>query len=107
MDTSEKIATIKELVDNDAKATDSLVSVYLSEAESAILRRLYPFGVPDGAAVPAMYDFTACKLAARYFFRRGGEGELIHNENGIHRHYQSVNDEDLLREIMPYVQIVG
>ena len=49
----------------------------------------------------------ACKLAYRYFFRRGSEGEQIHNENGIHRHYGSVNDEDLLREIMPYVQVVG
>ena len=105
METADKIVTIKELVDNDAKATDALVSVYLSDAEAAVLRRLYPFGVPSGAEVPTMYEMTECKLAARYFLRRGAEGETVHNENGIHRHYQSVNDEDLLREIMPFAKV--
>lgn len=104
METMDKIATIRELVGNDAKATDALVSVYLSDAEESILRRLYPFGVPDGASIPAMYDMASCKLAARYFLRRGAEGETVHNENGVHRHYGSVNDEDILREIMPYVR---
>lgn len=105
METTDKIAIIQELVDNDAKATDALVSVYLSDAESNILRRLYPFGVPEGAEVPNMYEMASCKLAARYFLRRGAEGETVHNENGIHRHYGSVNDEDILREIMPFAKV--
>ena len=107
MERADKIATIKELVGNDAKATDALVSVYLDRAESVILRRLYPFGIPDGAEFPEMYDMMSCELTSRYFFRMGSEGEQIHNENGIHRHYGSVNDEDILREIMPYVQVLG
>ena len=108
MTTAEKIAIVKTLVENDAAATDAVVSVYLSDAEMAILRRLYRVyaDMPDGATIPAIYDFLSCKLAARYFLRRGGEGEISHNENGVNRTYGSVNDEDLLREVLPYAKVM-
>ena len=50
--------------------------------------------------MPAEYEMLQCELAARYFFRRGGEGEITHSENGISRGYGSVNDEDLLMEVI-------
>lgn len=106
MEQIEKILAVKTLVENDCAATDALVSVYLSSAEAAILRRLYPFGVPDGAEVPARYEFSQCELAARYFLRRGAQGETAHNENGINRTYGTVNDEDILREIMPFAKVM-
>lgn len=107
MNTSEKILTVQTLVENDEAATDALVGVYLSNAEAAILRRLYPFGVPDGAEVPDMYAFSQCELASRYFLRRGAQGEITHNENGVNRTYGTVNDEDILREVMPYAKVMG
>lgn len=101
----EKITTTQVLVENDAAATSELVSVYLKDAEAAIFRRLYPFGIPASAVVPPLYEMLQCKLAARYFLRRGAEGEIRHNENGYDRTYQSVNDEDLLCEVIQIAKV--
>lgn len=106
MTDAEKILTVQTLVDDEA-ATDALISVYLSKAASAILRRLYPFGLPQGAVVPDIYHYSQCELASRYFLRRGAEGEVVHNENGVNRTYGSANDEDILREVMPYGRVFG
>lgn len=102
------VQIVQTLLENDPDATESLVTVYLQDAQSAILRRLYPFGIPsDAQYVPDIYGMLWCKLAMRYFLRRGAEGEYIHDENGTNRHYASVNDEDLLMEITPFAKIVG
>lgn len=105
MTISEKIATVKTLV-NDSTLTDSFVTTYLNKAEYAIRNRMYPFNLPKENGqeitfvVPAKYEMLQCELACRYILRRGGEGELSHNENGINRSYGSVNDDDLLMEVM-------
>ena len=106
MTTAEKI-TIAQTLIGDTAATDALVSVYLDDAASAILRRRYPFGMPEGAEVEPLYETLQVKLAVRYFLRRGGEGEVKHSENGIDRTYGSVNDEDLLMCITPYAKVIG
>ncbi len=107
MNDIEKITIVQTLVENDSAATDALCAVYLSEAKSDILRRLYrAFGeVPEDAAMPPMYDFLQCKLASRRFLKRGGQGEMSHNENGVNRSYYSADDEDLLKEVMPYARV--
>ncbi len=108
MEQAQAVTIVQTLVENDPAATDALVSVLLEDAQSAILRRLYPFGIPESVtAVPSIYEMLQCKLAARYFLRRGAEGEYIHDENGINRHYASVNDEDLLSEVTSYAWIPG
>lgn len=104
MTLAEKIQMVQTLV-NDSEATDALVTVYLTQAESAIFNRLYPFGIPDGATVPTEYEVLQCRLAQRYFLRRGAEGEKVHNENGINRTYQSVSDEDLLSQIIQVAKV--
>ena len=106
MNDTEKITTVQTLVENDERATDSLVTVYLSNAEATILRRLYPFGIPEGATVPPIYEFSQCELAARYFLRRGAQGETAHSEDGVNRTYGSPNDEDILREVMPFARVM-
>ena len=107
MSDTEKITIVQTLVSNDPEATDAVVSVYLKDAEAAILRRLYPWGLPDDATVPSEYEMLQCKLAMRYFLKRGAEGEYINDENGTNRHYGSVNDEDLLQEVVPYAKVIG
>lgn len=104
MTDSEKITMTQTLI-GDEEATDALVSVYLEDAKSAILRRRYPFGLPVDADIEPIYEMLQVKLAARYFVRRGGEGEIRHNENGIDRAYGSVNDEDLLMEVTPFAKV--
>lgn len=107
MTDAEKITTTQTLVGNDPEATDAVISVYLKDAEAAILRRLYPFEMPAVPSVPPVYEMLQCKLAMRYFLKRGAEGEYIHDENGTNRHYGSVNDEDLLQEVVPYAKVIG
>lgn len=108
MTDAEKISIVQTLVENDASATDAVVTVYLKDAEAAILRRLYPWGIPDTITeVPGEYEMLQCKLAMRYFLKRGAEGEYIHDENGTNRHYGSVNDEDLLSEVVPFAKVIG
>ena len=103
-----KIAMVKTLVENDEAATDAVVSVYLEKARAAILRRLYPWGQwTDETTVPLKYEMLQCELASRYFLKRGAEGEYIHDENGVNRHYNSANDEDLLSEVVPYAFVPG
>lgn len=106
MTTAEKIAYVQSMVDNDPEATDARVSAYLAKAANAITKRRYPFGTPDNVIDPVgRYEWTQCDLAVRYFLRRGGEGENSHGENGISRRYASVNDEDLLMEVMQEIRL--
>ena len=106
MTDTEKITMTKALIGPDEDATDALVGVYLEDAKAAILRRRYPFGFPESVEVESIYDMLQVKLAARYFLRRGGEGENAHSENGVDRRYGSVNDEDLLMEVTPYAKVI-
>ena len=106
MTTEEKITRVQTLIGADTTATDELLAVYLDDAKAAILNRRYPFGIPPYVDdVPKEYESTQCKLAQRYFLRRGDEGEQIHNEDGVRRHYASVNDEDLLMEIIQIAKV--
>lgn len=102
--TEQEMKSQVSILANESDST--LVGAYLNSAKSTVLRRLYPYGIPDGAIVPPQYEMLTCNLAVRYILRRGGEGEITHNENGVNRTYQSVNDEDLLREIVQVAKVV-
>ena len=108
MTDSEKIATVKVLVENDPEATDTVVPVYLNLARNAMLERLFPYDSDkDETDIPARYDMTQCELAARYFLRRGGQGEINHEENGVNRTYGSVDDADILQRLTPFAKVGG
>lgn len=109
MTPAEKIEVVKSIL-NDERATNELISVMLNKAESAIRYKMYPFRLPKDEngdditfVVPTEYEYLQCDLAVRYFSRMGGEGEILHIENGIDRHYGSANDEDLLAEVMQVI----
>lgn len=102
MTDAEKIALTKVFV-NDANVTDDIIAVYVALAAQKIVARAYPFGTGD-EEVPSKYDKLQCELAARLIFKRGFEGETVSIENGVHRHFGSANEEDLISEVM---QIVG
>lgn len=104
MSEEKKIDYVKSMID-DTAITDELITVYLDIAKADILSRMFPFGVPEDTDMPTRYDILQTKLAARYIMRRGAEGELSHSENGISRSYKSVNDEDLLMEVMQQVVV--
>ena len=91
MTQSEKIATTRTLI-NDSEISEDTISVYLNKAKSAIRNRMYPFSMPtENFEVPLKYEMLQCELACR------------HNENGINRTYGSINDSDLLSEVLQVV----
>ena len=105
---SEKIAMVRVLVENDPDATDDTIAVYLNLACGAMLKRLYPLH-PEKTAedIPSCYESDQCELAARYFLRRGGQGEINHEENGVNRQYGSVDDSDILQRMTPFAEVGG
>lgn len=108
MTQSEKVTNVQVLVQNDPRATDGVVSVYLSQAERTLLNHLYrAYGaVPEGATLPAINEWDQCELASRLFLRRGSQAEIEHSEAGYNRTYGSVDDQDILRRIMPYAKVM-
>ena len=105
---SEKTAMVKTLVENDAQATDEVVAVYLTLAQNAMLERLYPYNTDkDAGDIPPRYDTIQCELAARYFLRRGGQGEVNHEENGVNRNYETVDDADILQRLTAFAKVGG
>lgn len=106
MTDSEMIALVQSICD-DKRATDEICQVYLQFAADRILDRLYPFGRGTKTEVPAEWQTLQCELAARLYLRRGGEGEIVHIENGIHRHYHSTTEEDLLGRLTPNCGLPG
>lgn len=108
MTDTEKKAMVKTLVENDSYATDDVVTVYLTLARNTMLERLFPYDTTkDSGDIPTRYDTLQCELAARYYLRRGGQGEINHEENGVNRQYDSVDDEDILKRLTPFAKVGG
>lgn len=106
MTTAQKIKRVKTLLGEQVEVDDATVTEYLSMASSNILRTRYPFVIPEDYDI-SQYDDIECELAARYFVRQGGLGEIAHNENGINRAWYSSDDRDVLSKITPLAKVVG
>ena len=105
MTTSEKIAYVQAMVD-DPEATDALVTALLLKARTAVMNRRYPHGTPEGVLdVPGGVALNTQFCMSNADARGTGDGERVHNENGINRTYGSVNDEDILMEVMQEIRL--
>lgn len=107
MNIADMIQNVKVMVQPE-EVSDAVCATYLEKAANTILGLLYrAYGsVPEGATVPMIHQFDQIELASRYILRRGGEGEMAHSENGVSRTYGSVDDQDILRRIMPYARVM-
>ena len=80
--------------------TDAGLEAMLANAGAMILNRMYPFGYPDGTAVPTRYEQIQIQLAVEIYGKRGAEGQTSHSENGISRTWPA--QSQLLAQIIPH-----
>ena len=103
MTNAEKLARLEVLISPDTAETE-LLEALLGQAEGIVLNRRYPLGPPEGATVPKQYEHIQLQIALELFAKRGAEGQIEHDENGIGRKYESSNvSNSLLRRITPIV----
>lgn len=81
--------------------TEEVLDGVLADAAALVLNRMYPFGYPDGTAVPPRYERIQIQLAAELYSKRGAEGQTSHSENGITRNW--AEKSALLNRVMPHV----
>lgn len=83
------------------------INAYLTIAGQKIISKAYPFN-QSVTEVPARYELLQCEIAAYLLNKRGAEGETVHNENGIHRHYGSADvPDDMMKQVVPYCGTPG
>lgn len=104
MTIEEKIAMVNILSD---EYDEDKVTTYLTIAGQKIIARAYPFDTTI-TEVPTRYDMLQCEIATYLILKRGAEGQTIHAENGIHRHYESADvPESMLGEVVPFSRAIG
>ena len=105
MDTTQIYAIISGIIGKEVTEADADIAAYLTIAQDKIMSRLYPFGTTL-TEVPEKYTTILCELAARQYIRAGAEGQTVSVENGVHRHYESVDDADILERPTPYAKVM-
>ena len=101
MTNEEKIERLAVLISPDT-ASAELLNVLINQAEGIVLNRRYPFGPPEGATVPSMYEHIQLQIAVELFSKMGAEGQVEHSENGINRKFEAADvSPSLLKRILP------
>ena len=78
-----------------------VLSTYLTLAENIVLNKAFPFGNGE-EEMPEKYETVQVEIAAYMLNKRGAEGEIVHLENGVSRHYEDGDiPPTLLRRITP------
>lgn len=98
---------LKTLVDINDDSKDIALNVYLSLAKDKILKRIYPYDDTQ-SEIPTRYDTLQCEIAAYLWNKRGAEGEVQHNENGINRTYEKADvPESMMAGVLPFAGVVS
>ena len=103
MTREEMIAQVCAMSEEDDATT---VGYYLDNAGEIILGQLYPFDETrdtlETVVVPDRYLNLQMRITVVLLNKRAVEGESMHIENGINRHYSSTDiPADMRREIIP------
>ena len=96
------------LIARDFDITDKDTPTLQYEIKRAIreINRCRRFNATDDNPYDSKYEDLIIPLAISSFAKIGAEGETVHSENGITRHYTSGGDypKELLREIIPLIR---
>lgn len=92
-------------ISDDEAATIDLYENYIMPSADIVWNRLHPYSNEDTPyeTFPSKWANKVISIAVYLYNKRGAEGELAHDENGIKRTYESADvPESLLRDITPY-----
>lgn len=104
MTDAEKLTMLKSMT---YETDESVLSTYLSIAGNKVCRKAYPFD-PTVTEVPVQYGYVQVEIAVYLLNKRGAEGQISHNENGISRGYEDGDvPSSLMREITPCASVIG
>ena len=105
----EKLSLLRVMVgqpSTDENWTDNVLISYLKIAGDKIIKRAYPYD-DTVEEVPRRYGVLQCEIALYLLNKRGAEGEVSHNENGVNRTYENADvPESLLREVITHVEVL-
>ena len=105
----EKLSLLRVMVgqpNTDENWTDNVLISYLKIAGEKIIQRAYPYD-DTVTEVPRRYGVLQCEIALYLLNKRGAEGEISHNENGVNRTYESASvPESLLKDIITHVEVL-
>lgn len=83
-----KLAILRQMLDESDTTSDDVANAYLVAAESAVLNIVYPFG-KGSEVMPEKYEYEQIEIAAYMLNKRGAEGEIKHSEGGTDRTYEA------------------
>ena len=91
----------------DESSSSDVVTAYLAHAKNIVFELAFPHGNwPE--VMPARYDGVQVDIAVELINKRGAEGETVHLENGISRHWEAGSiSPSLRRRIIPYAGVPG
>ena len=92
--------------DFDISDKDTPILEYEIKRAIAQINRCRRFKATDEQPYDKKYEDLIIPLAISSFAKIGAEGQTVHSENGITRHYTSGGDypKELLREIIPLIR---
>lgn len=109
MTDNQKLSRVKLMLGISTSEEDTLLSGYLDLARDLILGHLYTVASPEYPLtdVPSKYDNVQVMAVIAGYNLIGAEGEVIHNENGVHRHFEYSDMLDYIEgHVLPYARIV-
>ena len=103
MTNEEMLAKLKIMT---GETDETILSVYLELAGQVIIQKAYPFDFETISVVPEKYHLKQLEVATYLYNKRGAEGQISHNENGINRGYESASVPDsMLKTIIPLAKV--
>lgn len=86
--------------------SDEVLLTYLRLAGQKIIDKAFPYR-NDVVKVPKKYEALQLEIAVYLLNKRGAEGEIVHLENGISRHYKNADVPDsMLKSVVPYCGVM-
>ena len=102
----EELTTVLKARELDILDTDKPILEYEIKRAVKQINRCRRFKPTDDKPYDEKYEDLIIPLSLTAFAKIGADGETVHSENGITRHYTSGGDYpiELLKEIVPLIK---